>query len=157
MKTGCAKVHLEQVKPRGGKHDAPMTERHGLTRNQTLVMAELETARGPLSAYTLLDRLREHGFRAPLQVYRALDTLVKAGLAHRLESLNAFVACAGAHPHEHGVTGFAICDRCGQVSEFADPSIGEQLESHVGATGFHTHRAVIEVRGLCGSCAAKAA
>lgn len=132
-----------------------MAEKHALTRNQTLVMTELEAAKGPLSAYSLLDRLREHGFRAPLQVYRALDTLVKAGKAHRLESLNAFVACAGAHRHDHGITGFAICERCGQVAEFDDPELGARLEAKVGETGFHTHRTVIEVRGLCGTCAAK--
>ena len=65
-----------------------------LTKNQSLVFETLQRADQPISAYTILDRLRDHGFRAPLQVYRALDKLVEAGLVHRLESLNAFVACA---------------------------------------------------------------
>ena len=64
-----------------------------LTKNQTLVMGALSQAKGPLSAYTILDELRDDGFRAPLQVYRALEKLVELGLVHRLESLNAFVAC----------------------------------------------------------------
>ncbi|MCC2690339.1 MAG: zur, partial [Rhizobiaceae bacterium] len=62
-----------------------------LTRNQQLVLARLEAASGPVSAYGLLDQLRDDGFRAPLQVYRALEGLIKGGLVHRLESLNAFV------------------------------------------------------------------
>ncbi|MFN7126495.1 MAG: transcriptional repressor, partial [Allorhizobium sp.] len=44
-----------------------------LTKNQTMVMDALSHSEGPLSAYTILDKLRDQGFRAPLQVYRALD------------------------------------------------------------------------------------
>ena len=45
-----------------------MAVRDTLTRNQLCVLERLETATGPLSAYTLLDQLRDQGFRAPLQV-----------------------------------------------------------------------------------------
>lgn len=136
--------------------------REALTKNQVHVLEKLERASGPLSAYTLLDQLRDQGFRAPLQVYRALDTLVKGGFVHRLESLNAFVACAdqhdhGGHAHEAGMTAFAICDKCSQVTELSDTEIGERLEEWVGASGFVAKRAVIEFRGTCAKCAALAA
>jgi Fur family zinc uptake transcriptional regulator len=134
-----------------------MPGRDSLTRNQQLVLQKLEVAVGPLSAYTLLDLLRNDGFRAPLQVYRALDTLMKGGFAHRLESLNAFVACAEPHEHSHGMTAFAICDKCGQVAEFSDEAVGRQLGQWVGSTGFLAKKAVIEFRGTCGKCAAIAA
>ena len=125
-----------------------------LTRNQQLVLERLEKSQGPLSAYALLDELREQGFRAPLQVYRALDRLMKAGLVHRLESLNSFVACTDSHSHEDGMTAFAICENCGSVAEFADPVVGERLESWIGESGFRPAKAVIEFRGLCRDCAA---
>jgi len=48
-----------------------------LTRNQSLVFDVLEKAEGPLSAYTILDKLSDQGFRAPMQVYRALDDNTK--------------------------------------------------------------------------------
>ena len=64
-----------------------------LTKKQTLVMDLLKTNKVPLSAYDILDKLHDFGFRAPLQVYRALDKLIELGLVHRLETLNAFVAC----------------------------------------------------------------
>ena len=130
-----------------------MAGRDMLTKNQLWVLEKLEAASGPLSAYTLLDQLREHGFRAPLQVYRALDTLVKSGFVHRLESLNAFVACAEPHDHSHSMTAFAICDKCGQVTEFSDELVGERLDQWVGSTGFVAKKAVIEFRGTCGKCA----
>lgn len=138
-----------------------MADRATLTKNQLHVLERLEHASGPLSAYTLLDQLREQGFRAPLQIYRALDTLIKAGFVHRLESLNAFVACAEPHDHHghrrHGMTAFAICDKCGQVLELSDEAIGDRLGEWVGASGFVPTRAVIEFRGTCASCAALAA
>jgi len=64
-----------------------------LTRNQTLVQSTLLESESPMSAYQILDSLKAHGLNAPLQVYRALDKLVHLGLVHRLESINAFVAC----------------------------------------------------------------
>jgi Fur family zinc uptake transcriptional regulator len=132
-----------------------MSEATELTRNQALVHETLRKADGPLSAYTILDRLRDEGFRAPLQVYRALDKLTVLGLVHRLESLNAFVACADAHAHDHnGLTTFAICERCGQVEEFADPVVRARLEGWAADNRFRADKTVIEIRGTCAACAA---
>ena len=128
-----------------------------LTRNQGLVFDVLTHSEGPLSAYSILDKLRDSGFRAPLQVYRALDGLMKAGFVHRLESLNAFVACAEPHDHSHGMTAFAICDICGQVTEFSDHNVGHQLDEWMRSTGFASKKAVIEFRGTCAKCQAEAA
>jgi Fur family zinc uptake transcriptional regulator len=125
-----------------------------LTRNQTLVLSTLSRAGGPLSAYTILDQLRDDGFRAPLQVYRALEKLLDRGLVHRLESLNAFVACAHSHDHAHGLTAFAICEKCGQVSEFSDDVVEERLKDWADRTGFHAAKTTIEIRGDCANCLA---
>lgn len=137
-----------------------MVTKVALTKNQKLVLEKLEAAKAPVSAYNLLDLLRENGFRAPLQVYRALDALIKEGFVHRLESLNAFVACSEQHDHSqhtHHMTAFAICDTCGQVTEFSDESISHRLDDWIGATGFIAKKAVIEFRGTCANCAALAA
>jgi len=124
-----------------------------LPRNQALVYSALSDAGGPLSAYEILDRLRGAGLRAPLQVYRALEKLREAGLVHRLESLNAFVACC--HPHEghHESRAFAICDKCGVVAELEDERVAAELESLADRAGFASRTAVIELHGLCGACA----
>lgn len=125
----------------------------GLTRHQSAVLAKLAEGRAPLSAYRLLDLLRDEGFRAPLQVYRALDRLTSLGLVHRLESLNAFVACA--HPHRHlddGRMAFAICDECGQVNEFEDPAVRERLNVWAAGRSFSVKETTIELRGTCAAC-----
>ena len=134
-------------------HDIPTD----LTRNQELVLGALSAAPGPLSAYDILDKLRADGLRAPLQIYRALEKLVDRGLAHRLESLNAFVACADMHCHRKGLIAFAICESCGKVDEFADAVIEERLGSWAKNDGFKVERTTMEIRGRCSDCLQKAA
>lgn len=130
-----------------------MTARPTLTRNQTLVLQTLTAALEPLSAYAILDRLRGDGFRAPLQVYRALDKLLETGLVHRLDSLKAFVACS--HPHEHGgedMVAFAICESCGRVWEFSDSKIEDRFSAWAEAEDFLTKTTTLEISGLCATC-----
>ncbi|MDQ0996723.1 Fur family zinc uptake transcriptional regulator [Phyllobacterium ifriqiyense] len=125
-----------------------------LTKNQSLVFDALTRADGPLSAYTILDQLRENGFRAPLQVYRALDKLLDYGMIHRLESINAFVACSHPHDHSHnhGMIAFAICEKCGQVTEFSDDVITARVREWTKGNGFKPSKTTIEIRGICASC-----
>ncbi|WP_269582634.1 Fur family transcriptional regulator [Roseibium sp. Sym1] len=125
-----------------------------LTKNQSLVFGSLSDADGPLTAYAILDLLRDSGFRAPLQVYRALDKLVEYGLVHRLESLNAFVACSHKGCAGHGAAAFAICEKCGLVSEFTPDKAIACLEEWTREEGFHLSRTTIELRGTCQACAA---
>ena len=123
----------------------------GLTPNQQQVWNLLLAARAPMGAYALLDRLKGSNFKAPLQVYRALDKLVDLGLVHRVESLNAFVACAHRHD-ETGPTAFAICDTCGHVEEFFDPAIGRGLMRWSKGQAFTLEKVTVELRGLCRDC-----
>ena len=125
-----------------------------LTKNQSLVMNALSDAQGPLSAYTILDELRDYGLRAPLQVYRALDKLVEIGLVHRLESLNAFVACQ--HPSCDGAKTetvlFAICANCDDVQELVDKSLVDSVRRIAEKINFSLNHSVIELSGLCSNC-----
>jgi Fur family zinc uptake transcriptional regulator len=131
-----------------------MTAGPDLTRNQSLVLGALDKAEGPLSAYGILDEVRSEGIRAPLQVYRALDRLVALGLVHRLESLNAFVACCRPHRHAEGaMIAFAICEACGHVEEFSDEEIAGRLARWSAAHAFRPAKTSIEIRGRCGACA----
>jgi Fur family zinc uptake transcriptional regulator len=128
-----------------------------LTKNQELVRDALSRADGPLGAYDLLDRLRDNGFRAPLQVYRALDKLQALGLVHRVESLNAFVACCHADEAPrglpHGEMCFAICQGCGSVTEFADETALRALQHWALGHEFRILTANTEIKGLCRTCA----
>jgi Fur family zinc uptake transcriptional regulator len=125
-----------------------------LTRNQAFVFENLLKAKAPMSAYLILDELRDDGFRAPLQVYRALGKLVEMGLVHRLESLNAFVACDHPEGDRHGAIAFAICEDCGEVDEFAHEEIVKGLIIWAETEKFRLDKTIIELRGTCATCAA---
>lgn len=133
-----------------------MTDPQPLSKNDALVYGALRKADQPLSAYDLLDQLRDQGLRAPVQIYRALDRLLGNGMAHRLESLNAFVACCNSDGHSHGnddgQTAFAICEACGKVLEFSDPALVSQLTAWAHQQAFTPSRTTIELRGLCVEC-----
>ncbi|MDE3813333.1 transcriptional repressor [Sinorhizobium meliloti] len=125
-----------------------------LTKNQSLVLSVLQSSEQPLSAYTILDRLSDDGLRAPLQIYRALDKLMKVGCIHRLESMNAFVVCCHSkhgqiHPR---ITAFEICEACGKVNEFHDAKIEDALGRRAKASGFKIRSTTIEVHGRCAEC-----
>lgn len=128
-----------------------------LTRNQALVLEQLTQAAKPLSAYAILDELRGEGLKAPLQVYRALEKLVETGQVHRLESLNAFIACAHQTCTKHqgvhsGIVGFAVCEGCGAAQEFMSPAIETQIEDWCSAKSFAREKTTFEIRGLCKAC-----
>jgi Fur family zinc uptake transcriptional regulator len=118
------------------------------------VMALLGAGGRAMTAYQLLDGLRADGITAPPTVYRALNRLIAEGRAHRLESLNAFVACT--RPAHGGCAGFAICDGCGRVTEFTSEPVVDSLAAWAGAHAFRMTGATIEVKGRCGDCSAPA-
>ena len=108
-----------------------------------------------LGAYTILDRLREDGFGSqPPVAYRALDFLVTNGLAHKIERLNAFIACA--HTNHSHTPAFMICRLCDAVAEALSSETRGALRDAAGATGFRIERTVIEAEGICPSCLDKA-
>ena len=122
------------------------------SRNESLVYDFLEDAGKPASAYEILDALRDEGLRAPLQVYRALSKLIDSGSVHRIESLNAFVAC-----RHHGCSGdevsiFMLCERCDNVTEAVDTATAAALVSLCAARSFSATRQMIEITGICEAC-----
>ncbi|WP_336288080.1 MULTISPECIES: Fur family transcriptional regulator [unclassified Bartonella] len=124
-----------------------------LTRNQMLVLNTLKSAQKPLSAYAILDRLRDEGLRAPLQIYRALEKLVELKCIHRLESVSAFMACLHPENCQHEFTIFTICDKCNKVNEIQNQAMAYNVKQMVQEVDFQAHKSTIEVRGICKKCA----
>ncbi|GHF49048.1 Fur family transcriptional regulator [Seohaeicola zhoushanensis] len=105
-----------------------------------------------LGAYEILDHLAAEGLGAqPPVAYRALDFLVKHGLAHRIERLNAYAACAHID-HDH-VPAFLICRACKAVAEAETGLEQGRLGRAAEAAHFTIERIVVEAEGLCPACA----
>lgn len=111
----------------------------------------LESAE-PAKAYDLLANLDGEGAAKPPTVYRALDFLQEMGLAHKIESLNAYVACGHAN-HAHSAV-FLICETCGAAEELHAVETSEALSKETSSAGFVIQNAVIEARGTCRNCSA---
>ena len=122
-----------------------------LTDTRRKVLELLLVAHRALGAYSLLDLLKEAGFRSqPTVAYRALDFLVKHGFAHKVKSLNAFIACT--HPGRNHSPAFMICRRCETVAETNPEIPGFNVSVDERSLGFKVEQTVIELQGLCHTC-----
>lgn len=104
-----------------------------------------------MGAYDILDVLTAEGLGSqPPVAYRALDFLVANGFAHKIERLNAFVACG--HPDGDCAPAFLICRACEKVAETQAAPADGALGASAAAVGFVIERAVVEAVGLCPGC-----
>lgn len=108
----------------------------------------------PLSAYEILDGLRDTGITAATTVYRALDKLHATGCVHRIESLNAWTTCCDPNHRETPV--FEICNDCGNVTEHVVSELTQGIAALTARSGFAPDRSVIEIHGRCSNCHAAA-
>ena len=124
-----------------------------LTDMRRHVFEALVEKQQAMGAYDLIDALANKGHKrlAPISVYRALDFLLDAGLAHKIESRNAFVAC----PHRHTaseVVVFMICEQCNRVQESTSNAVSKSMATVAQNMHFTPRGQVIEMLGRCSSC-----
>ena len=155
----------EQVPPAMEPHDRGACVRHVLDEADRLsaegtirltpvrrraleILLESHTA---LGAYDILKRLKAEGFGSqPPVAYRVLDFLTSHGFAHRIERLNAFVACP--HPRKGCDPAFMICRICRTVAETSAKPALSVLGRSARGLGFRIERTVVEAMGLCPDC-----
>src|ERR1700722_20250767 len=123
-----------------------------LTRVRRRGLEELLSSHRPLGAYEVNKELSKNmPPPAPITVYRALDFLMENGLVHRIESRNAFLACA----HDHDATAmvaFLICERCGSVGEVPAAPVAQSLNAAARSTVFTPRLSIVEITGVCAHC-----
>lgn len=138
-----ALTHAERVCAQRGQKFTPL-------RRQ--VLGALLSSHRPLGAYEIIEELATGAARpAPITVYRALEFLMANGLVHRIESRNAYLACAQDHDSA-ALVAFLICERCGAVGEVPAAPIAESLKLAAAASGFTPKLSVVEITGLCAHC-----
>jgi Fur family zinc uptake transcriptional regulator len=80
--------------------------------------------------------------------------LIENGLVHRIESRNAYLACA--HDHDAAATVmFLICEACGSVGEIPANPVTQSLNAAARASGFAARLSVVEMSGVCAHCQRK--
>ena len=137
---------------------ADVCERRGaqLTENRRAVLRLLLDSHHPLGAYELVERFDWGGRRpAPAQIYRALRFLESLGLAHRIASRNAYLACYAA---DGGCArAFLVCERCGVVAECAGEALEQAARGLARDARFEFRASAVEIAGRCPDCAPAAA
>jgi Fur family transcriptional regulator, zinc uptake regulator len=128
-----------------------------LTAMRREVLEALYATHRPLGAYDIAELLAQKDGRrlAPITIYRALDFLMEQGLAHRLASRNAFIAC----PHGHAaadLVAFLICESCGGVDEMSSSGVAGAISDLLHREGFEPQRQILEISGRCGHCRGQA-
>jgi Fur family transcriptional regulator, zinc uptake regulator len=136
-------LHAEKVCERRAQKFTPI-------RRQ--VLQALLSSHRPLGAYEVIDELAKSMPRpAPITVYRALEFLMDNGLVHRIESRNAYLACA--HDHDAAaMVAFLICEKCGSVGEIPAAPVAQSLNAAARSSGFAPKMSVVEITGTCAHC-----
>ncbi len=123
-----------------------------LTPQRLEILRLISAQPGAISAYDLLDLLREVEPQAkPPTVYRGLEFLLEQGFVHKIESTNSYVICHHFEEPCHTSAMF-LCDNCGSVTERDAKYIESAIQNLAQDAGFHLRHSVIEVHGLCSSC-----
>lgn len=103
-----------------------------------------------MGAYDILPILADEGLgKQPPVIYRALDFLTSNGFVHKIERLNAYIACS--HPGANHAPAFMICRACNLVVETESPP-ASGFRSTAQDIGFAIEATVIEAEGLCPNC-----
>ena len=105
-----------------------------------------------LSAQEISARLRSQGSGVGIaSVYRTLDLLHGLGLVQRVD------VGEGGHRYEPVIPGgehhhHAVCDSCGAVTPFDDPSLEQAIARVSGRLGHATSGHDVVIRGTCTRC-----
>ena len=129
-----------------------MRKLENLSKNQKIIFDLIDQSSEPLKAYTILFNVQKRGIKAPLQVYRALDKLVKIGKIHKIESRNAFIACHNSSCQTAKATAFSICEMCEKVTEISSSSLSKYLSKFRDKEGMKYNKYNLEFFGLCKKC-----
>ncbi|MEI9904796.1 MAG: Fur family transcriptional regulator [Asticcacaulis sp.] len=117
-------------------------------KNPAIIYDVLAKSARPLTAYQILEHVKPFGLGGPPTVYRALEMLQKDGLVHRLQSINAFVACHHQHTGRMSAS-FMICQTCGSATEIHDPRLESLLDEWKTSTHFLILHQTVELIGTC--------
>jgi Fur family zinc uptake transcriptional regulator len=123
-----------------------------LTPLREAVLRVLLSSHKALGAYDIIEKLQLDGRRlAPISVYRIIDVLLGAGLAHRLESRNAFFACLSEHEDANSML-VLVCESCRRVAEAEAPDVWQAIKRLTQSSGFAVTDTVLEIQGTCADC-----
>ena len=121
-----------------------------VTHQRLLVADALVAAGRQVTAQELYERLRRHDDGiGRATAFRALESLVAAGVARRMElegHVYGYVACRADHHHH------LACQQCGRVEEIDESYVASLTRRIESGLGFHVDDARLDFYGVCATC-----
>jgi Fur family ferric uptake transcriptional regulator len=103
-----------------------------------------------LSAHELHDEARARGARVGIaSVYRALEGMDALGLVQRVDLGDGVARFETAHDDHHH---HLVCDNCGKVEPFADPTLESAIERVADGRGYVVAAHDVVLHGACKDC-----
>ena len=122
-----------------------------ITAPREYVLEIIASSDKPMTAYDVLHELANKLDRPkPPTAYRALEFLMQYGFIHRIESLNAYVACT--EDHKHHSSQYLICETCKEVDEIHLCKMPDSLKAKVTKKRFSVNHWNAEIHGVCSKC-----
>ena len=123
-----------------------------LSKNEKVVLEVVKKSNGPIKAYTILSDVKKNGLKAPPQVYRALDKLIKKEKFTELKAKNAYLDCQNSKCKTSSRTAFSICQKCEKVTEIINTKLSKFLSNFKDDAGKEYQKYNLEFYGICKKC-----
>ena len=134
-------AYLESLRPARGKRSS----------KRDLIVRLFVRQEGHLSADDLVDLVKQHDPRiSRATVYRALQWMVDAGLARKVDFGEGRFRFEHAHRHPRHF--HLVCKTCNRSFEFLSSDIEALIEEIADARQFVVRQSVLQVHGTCGQC-----
>ena len=105
-----------------------------------------------LSAHEVHEQVRARGARVGIaSVYRALEGMDALGLVQRVDLGDGVARFEPVHAdddHHHHL----VCDDCGRIEPFADPTLESAIERVADGRGYLVAAHDVVLRGACEDC-----
>jgi Fur family transcriptional regulator, ferric uptake regulator len=121
--------------------------RSGAARREVVELLAVEAC-----AVTALEIDRRLDSVGRASVYRTLDQLERLHLVHRVEIGGDAAGYERVDPSQHHH--HLVCEECGRLSPFADPSLERAIEAVSRAAEFEVSAHDVVLRGRCPDCKA---
>lgn len=119
--------------------------RSGAARREVVELLAAEAC-----AVTALEIDRRLDSVGRASVYRTLDQLERLHLVHRVEIGGDAAGYERVDPSQHHH--HLVCEECGRLSPFADPSLERAIEAVSRAAEFEISAHDVVLRGRCPDC-----
>ena len=125
--------------------------KHRFTEPRKRVLSILLTFKKPMGAYEILNVLSSDTRKInPPTIYRAIEFWHQHGFVHKIESINAYIACC--HHKYHKNFCIFICNKCHSAIELELKQLSTLISNIATKENLIISESITEMYGQCQRC-----